>query len=245
MPLPTMLMRAAAGAAMLTVTTATPLLAADTTQREATIMVSGTGQDSLRPDIAIISLGVTTMADNAGKALADNAVSMNKVLEGLKKSGIEERDLQTSGLSISPQYTYPDRNGDGQSDAPELVGYQVNNQLSIRLRDVTKVGETLDKTVELGVNQAAGISFANTETKAATTEARKRAVKDAMAKAQAMADAAGVKLGRIIEMSESQSQPMPIMLSADMAMKSAAPTPVAVGENSIQVTVSMVFAIQQ
>lgn len=216
-------------------------------RREATIIVTGEGDAALVPDMAIVSLSVNKMAPTAGEALKANAEAMSAVIAALKKRGIEDRDLQTSGLSINPQYHYPDQNSEGQTAEPTLIGYQVINSLSVRLRDVAKTGEVLDEAVTLGINQSAGITFLNSDTKAAEAEARKAAVKAARDKAEGLAEAAGVKLGRLVEMSENLSGPQPMPMMADaMVMKSAAPsTPVAVGESNVHVQVNMTFAIAE
>lgn len=219
--------------------------AADAGPREAIIVVSGEGETGLAPDMAMISLTVNKMAPTAGQALRENAAAMSQVFEALRKRGIADKDMQTSGLSINPQYHYPDSSSDATPEPPRLVGYQVVNMLSVRLRDVTKVGEVLDQSVELGINESAGIQFLNSDTSKASAAARKAAVTDAMEKARALADAAGVRIGRIVEMSESVSAPMPSVMTRMKLEAAPASTPVAIGENVVRVNVSMTFAIAQ
>ncbi len=216
-------------------------------RQEAAIYVSGEGEASLTPDMAILSLSVNKMAKTAREALADNAQAMTAVIDALKKQGIEPRDLQTSGLSLNPQYQYPDGGIlGGKPSEPVLVGYQVVNQLTVRLRDISAVGPTIDLAVELGINQGAGIRFLNQDPKPALEKARREAVVDARTKASVLADAAGVKLGRIVEINESSGQMADVSMMTRQSMKAeASPTPVEAGENRYQVNVNMRFAIEQ
>lgn len=154
------------------------------------ISVTGEGEASARPDMAVLTLGVTREAPTAREALDANSDAMAAVIAAMKAEGVEERDLQTSNFSISPVYVYP--RPDQPDQKPKITGYQVNNTLSVRLRDIAKVGAVLDKAVTLGVNQGGGISFTNDDPSATLTEARKRAVQDAIDKATTLAEAAGV-----------------------------------------------------
>lgn len=213
--------------------------------RESTVVVSGEGNSAIAPDMAIITLSVVKDAKTAREALDANNADMAAVLKALKEGGIEARDLQTSGFTINPQYSYPTGN-DGQNRPPELVGYQVVNGLSIRVRDLSKLGEIIDQSVTLGVNQGGSIQFTNDKPEAAITEARKAAVADAKAKAETLTEAAGVKLGRVIEISEVVGRPQPVMM-ARSSMKEFAgdAVPVQGGENSYDVTVTVTFGIEQ
>lgn len=215
--------------------------------REASIIVSGEGDASIAPDIAILHMSVNKIGKNAGRAMSENAKAMNVVLEALKKQGIADKDLRTSGFSIVPQFFYPQNNSNGTQGIPELTGYQVVNSITVRLRDISRVGEILDQSVELGINQGAGVTFANDNPKATIEAARREAVKNAIAKANILAEAAGVKLGRIIDISDTNSQPA-LMGTTEVDFKlaqRAAPTPIAAGENTYQITVTMTFAINQ
>lgn len=158
--------------------------------RQAVIKVSGEGRSTTAPDMAILQLSVVKDAKTAREALDANNKAMADVLSALKQAGIAERDLQTSGFSINPQYHYPPNN-DGGNRPPELVGYQVVNGVGVRVRDLGQLGEILDKSVTLGVNQGGGIEFTNDKPDAVITEARKAAVADAINKAKVLAEAAG------------------------------------------------------
>ncbi len=171
-----------------------PASAQDRTEwRQPHITVTGDGEQSLRPDIAILSFGVMREAETAQAAMQANNEAMAAVTRALKEAGIEDRDLQTAGIQISPRYEYPSDGRGGQT--AELVGYQVTNTLTVRVRDLARAGDILDEAVSLGVNQGGGISFTNDDPSAALSDARRKAVADAMEKARTLAEAAGVSLG--------------------------------------------------
>ena len=208
------------------------------------INVLGEGEATARPDMAVLTLGVTREAPTAREALDANSDAMASVIAAMKAEGVEERDLQTSNFSISPVYVYP--KPDQPDQQPRITGYQVNNTLSVRVRDIAKVGAVLDKAVTLGVNQGGGISFTNDDPSATLTEARKRAVQDALAKARTLAEAAGVNLGRIVEISEQsfRQPPMPFAMKAVRAEADSA-VPVEAGENAYRIQVNVTFEIGQ
>ena len=138
------------------------------------IVVTGEGEASAAPDLALLSLTVMREEKTAREALDANSNAMAAVISAMKAFGIAERDLQTSSIQIQPRYNHANK-PDGTQEAT-LVGYQVSNTLSVRLRDVSKAGEVLDKAVSLGVNQGGGISFANEDPGAILKEARRKAV---------------------------------------------------------------------
>ncbi len=224
---------------------ATAARAEDTAKpREATIIVTGEGQAEVAPDMALIDLGVVKTEKTAREALDANNKAMADVLTAFKDAGIAERDLQTSGFSINPQYQYP-QNSSGENPPPVLIGYQVANTVTLRVRDLAKLGDILDKAVTLGANQGNGIRFVNDKPDATVSEARKKAVANAIAKAKELTDAAGVGLGRVLEISETsyRAEPMPIMRAMAKAY-AADSVPVAAGENSYSVTVNVTFALK-
>ena len=210
------------------------------------IVVAGEGEASVAPDMALISLSVMREAETARAALDENNAAMASVIAAMREAGIESRDLQTSGLNISPRYVYP-QGGDGEQQ-PRIVAYQVSNTLSVRVRDLAKAGEILDSAVTLGVNQGGNISFTNDDPDAAITQARIRAVEDAMARARTLAEAAGVELGGIVELTEQtfSHQPMPQDGRA-MRMEAAAAdaVPIEAGENTYRVQVNVTFELRQ
>jgi len=221
------------------------LSAQERDRKEPAIVVSGEGDAAIAPDLAIVSLGVAETRKTAREALDVANAAMSAVIDALKKQGISPRDLQTSGLSIQAQYNYP-QNEDGTPKPPVLTGYLVSNTLTVRIRDLAKVGAVIDQAVTLGVNQGGDIRFSNEDPAKTVTEARKEAVKDAITKAQTLADAAGVKLGRILEITESSNteDPRP-MMTARMAKQAEDAVPVEAGENSYSVNVNVTFAIDQ
>jgi uncharacterized protein YggE len=224
---------------------ATRSFAEDAKPREAIITVTGEGHSAIAPDMAVVTLSVVKQAKAAQDALDQNNKAMGAVLATLKDSGIAERDLQTSGFSIQPQYVYQnDKNG--QPVPPTLTGYQVTNGLTVRVRDLSKLGALLDQAVNLGVNQGGDIQFTNDKPDAALEEARRNAVADAAAKAKTLTDAAGVKLGRVISINEGAivTPPQPYMRSMATASADKA-VPVASGENTYNASVSITYAIQE
>jgi uncharacterized protein YggE len=222
-----------------------PVFAQDNMPREAVIIVSGDADAAVAPDLAIVSLGVSETKQSAREALDANNRSMADVLKALKADGIADKDLQTSGFSIQPQYTYP-QNEDGTPKPPVLTGYTVSNMLTARIRDLAKVGDVLDASVTLGVNQGGEIRFTNVDPEKTIEAARKDAMKNAIAKAKTLAAAAGVKLGRVVEITENMQRPEPMpVMRMSMAKEASDSVPVASGENSYSVTVNVTFAIKQ
>jgi uncharacterized protein YggE len=220
-------------------------VAEEVQKREAVIVVSGEGSSAIAPDMALVTLGVVSLEKTARGALDGNSKAMSGILAALKAGGIAAKDLQTSDFSIQPQYVYPDNNDGGQKP-PVLTGYQVSNMLTVRVRDLAKLGAVVDQTVTLGVNQGGEIRFVNDNPDKALEAARISAVKAAFAKARTIADAAGVKLGRVVEINENSSQPEPQpLMRASMAKQAEDAVPVAAGENRYSVSVGVTFAIDQ
>ena len=209
-----------------------PALAAD----PHTITMTGHADIKAVPDIATVNAGVTTNGPTAAAALAANSTRMNQVFAALKTLGVPDRNIQTSGFSISPQYT----NGDN-SNPRHLTGYQVSNDVSVRLEDVARVGAALDTLVSAGANQMNGIGFDIANPAPLREKARIQAVADARARAQTYAQAAGVSLGSIVSISEGGGETAPRPMFRMMAM--AAPTPIAPGEQSVTADVTVVWEI--
>lgn len=210
------------------------------------IVVTGVGEASAKPDIALTQLTVLRSAETARAALDDANKAMAEVLDAMKGLKIESRDLQTSGFSITPQYRY-DQKPDGTQSPPVLVGYEVRNTLSVRIRDIASVGALLDKAVSLGVNQGGDINFTISDPAPIRSAARQDAVKDAMATAKTLADAAGVTLGPVVSIDtgghEAPPMPAPMARMALAAPQMDKSVPVEAGENTVQATVRMVFEI--
>jgi len=203
----------------------------------AAISVTGEATVSVPPDLAEINGGVTSEAKTAREASEANNAAMGKVLQALKGAGIEEKDIQTARLSLQPQ-SAPNRSGPSA-----IAGYRASNRVTIRVRDVTKVASVIDTLVGAGANEIGGINFVVSQASKLLDEARERAVADARRKAEIYAKAAGVTLGAPLSISEEgNSAPAPYRrMAAGMAVSA----PVAQGEETLQVTVSVSWAIKQ
>lgn len=199
------------------------------------IVVTGTGTVEAAPDMATLSIGVTTQGDSAAAALAANSAAVEAVMARLTAAGIESRDMQTSNLSL-----YPNWHG-SESAAPTIASYVASNQLTIRVRQLDGLGAVLDAAVTDGANTLNGLTFGLADPGPAMDEARKEAVAEARARAELLATAAGVTLGPILEISEggSWNEPAP-MFRAEVA---AAPVPVAAGELGLSATVTIHYEI--
>ena len=200
------------------------------------ISVTGEGTVSVPPDQAQIDGGVTSEARTAREASEANNAAMGKVLLALKGAGIEEKDYQTSRLSLQPQYA-PNRTGPSP-----VTGYRASNRVTVKVRDVTKVANLIDVLVGAGANEIGGINFMVSQASKLLDDARAQAISDARRKAQIYAKAAGVTLGDPLSISE-ESGATPVF-RARMAAPMAAAAPVAQGEETLSVTVSVTWAIK-
>lgn len=203
----------------------------------ATITVTGEGHVASAPDMATINIGVTTEARSASEALTANSTELAKVLENLKGAGIESRDIQTSGLTLNPRWQYEQSGSSGK-----ITGYVASNGVTVRVRALDSLGGVLDAAVREGANTLNGIEFGLAEPGPVMDEARKLAVADARRRAELLVGAAGVKLGRIVTISEGggYAPPMP-MYRAEAA--AAAPVPVAAGEIGTASSVTVVWEL--
>ncbi len=215
------------------------LAAALHAEEMARITVTGEGHVDATPDMATISLGVTTQGDSAAAALAANSAELTRVLENLRAAGIEARDVQTSGLSLNPTWAY-DSNGNN----PKITSYGASNQLNVRVRALDNLGGILDAAVRDGANTLNGLTFGVSQQDSMMDTARKLAVADAMRRAHLLTDAAGVGLGSLISITEDggYNAPAPMFRMQAEAVGSA-PVPVAGGEVSVAANVTMVFAL--
>jgi uncharacterized protein YggE len=203
------------------------------------ISVSGEASVSVPPDLAMIDAGVASDAKTAHDAAEANNAAMSKVLQALKNAGVEDKDYQTSRLSLQPQYA-PGR--PGQST---VTGYRASNRITIKLRDVGKVAGVIDTLVGAGANDVGNIYFTVAEPSKLLDQAREKAVADARRKAEIYAKAAGVTLGAPLSISE-DGTPTPLFRVKTLAapMAAAAPTPVAQGEETLSVTVNVIWGIK-
>jgi uncharacterized protein YggE len=202
--------------------------------------VSATGDVTRVPDIAIITAGVVTRSATAAGALQQAATRMDRVIAALKRAGVEDRDIQTSNLNLNPEYTYIN------NQPPKLNGYTASNQLSIRFRDIANSGKILDALVAEGANQINGPSLTIDKPEAALDEARARAVAAGRARADLYARSLGLRVARVVAVSESGGNypsppPMPMMMEA---RSQAADTKIVPGEQKLSVTLTMTFELQ-
>lgn len=214
------------------------LAAAQSTPPPRIITMSGHGEARAVPDTAMLSAGVSAQAPTAAAALSANTARMQGVMAALKKLGVPDKNIQTSNFSISPQYA----NGNGQ--APHVTGYQANNQVEVRLEDVSKLGVTLDALVTAGANQMNGVSFLIRNDATLLGQARVAAVTEARAKAETFAKAAGVSLGSILSIGEAGNEgSRPMYAAAPMMLRDKA-VPVALGEQSVNADITIVWEIK-
>ena len=204
--------------------------------RPATLTVSGSGTAAVAPDMAEITTGVVTQAPTAAQALAANNQAMEQLMQSLGPLGIATRDVQTTNVSVSPQRRQA---RDGRPG--EIVGYEVVNQVHVKVRDLPSLGRVLDQQVALGANAIQGIRFGLRDPAPLLDEARKRAMADARRRAELYAGAAGLKVGRVLSVQEAgavspRPEPMGrVMMSA---------VPVAAGEQEIQASVTVTYALE-
>lgn len=206
----------------------------------ATITVTGEGVVTAAPDMATISLGVTTQGATAAEAMAANTAALTAVLERVKAAGVEERDIQTSTLTLNPNWAQ----GDGSS-MPEIRGYVAANVVQIRVRELDGLGAVLDAAIRDGANTLNGISFGLAEPDPAMDEARRAAVAEARARAELLTGAAGVGLGRILSISEGGGYAPPMPMYRMEAAMADAPVPVQGGEVGVTANVTITWEIAQ
>ncbi len=202
-----------------------------------TISVTGTGTVESAPDMATLMIGVTTQGATAAEALAENSKATEAVIARLTASGVEARDLQTSNLSINPNWTGYD------SSTPTISGYVASNMLTVRVRALDTTGAVLDAAVADGANTLNGMTFGLADPEPAYNEARKEAVSDARAKAELLAVAAGVKLGPVLSIADAGAMTDPAPMYRDAV--AASPVPVQGGELALIATVSVTWQIAE
>lgn len=192
------------------------------------------------PDIAMVSTGVVTQAADANAAMRANAAQMDKVMASIRAAGIADRDIQTSGINLNPQYRY------AENQPPTITGYQASNTVSLKIRDIGKLGKVLDALVASGANQVNGPSFEIDKPEAAYDEARRAALEKAQARAQMYATALGLKVRRIVSIDEGGGfqppRPMPMMAMSARG-KESFDTAVSPGETTLTANLSVVFEL--
>ena len=208
---------------------------------DATLLnISANAEATRVPDVATLSAGVVTQAADGNSAMRQNAQQMDKVLAAIKAAGIAEKDIQTSGINLSPQYRYV------ENEAPKITGYQASNNVNLKIRDIAKLGKVLDALAAVGANQINGPSFEIDQPEPVYDEARLAALKKAQARAETYAKALGLKVRRIVSISEGGNgfhPPMPMMAMRAQAMDAKESTPVSPGETTLSVNLDVVFEL--
>jgi uncharacterized protein YggE len=205
------------------------------------LSVSAQAEARRVPDVATISAGVVTQAADANAAMRANAAQMDKVMAAIRAAGIAERDIQTSGVNLNPQYRYVD------NQAPEITGYQASNTVNLKVRDIARLGKVLDALVASGANQVNGPSFEIDQPEAAYDEARRGALDKAQARAAMYAKTLGLRVRRIVSISEGGGfqPPMPMPMMAMARGKAEADTAVSPGETTLSANLDVVFELGQ
>ncbi|GAA0774802.1 DUF541 domain-containing protein [Roseibium denhamense] len=210
----------------------------------AVITMDGRGTVSVAPDMAVITTNVVTTGKTATDALAANTRDIGAVIEAIKGKGVEAKDIQTRGFAIYPRY---ERITDNSNRQPNIIGYEVRNGVEVNVRDLASLGDLLTLVVESGANSVDGIRFEVSDPQEKLDEARKRAVEEAKRKAAIFSEAAGVRLGAILAISETGTHmPSPLRMKAEgLMMASAAPVPIEAGEETISASVTIRWALEQ
>ncbi|HET6397502.1 MAG TPA: SIMPL domain-containing protein [Pseudoxanthomonas sp.] len=212
-----------------------PALPADATL----LSVSAQAEARRAPDVATVSAGVVTQAADGNTAMRQNAELMNRVLAAVKAAGVADKDVQTSGINLHPQYRY------AENQPPVITGYQATNTVNVKLRDVAKLGKVLDALVSSGANQINGPSFGIDDPEPLYDQARLQALERARARAETYARALGLRVRRVVSINEGGGMmPMPpprmAVMKAEAAFDS---TPVAAGESSVSVSLDVMFEL--
>lgn len=211
-----------------------------------TLSVTGTGTVSGSPDMAVISIGTVSEAEDAVTALEKNTTSTTAFISALKAAGIEAKDLQTSNFSVEPNIVYPSNKSSTRPNRPTIVGYTVRNMVTVRVRDLKLIGNVLNEAVTLGANSISGPNFSVDDPATLQAEARQMAMKAAMAKARDYAEAAGIELGLVQQISEQGGfQPRPEAMMMSRSSADSAAVPVEAGEVSYSATVAVIWALKQ
>lgn len=209
-----------------------------------TIAIDGHGEVTAAPDTAYVTSGVTTQGETARDALDANSAAMADLIAALKDAGIAERDIQTAGFAVNPNYVYSDqRDENGYNKAPKINGYEVSNSVTVRVRALDTLGSVLDRAVTVGANTVNGVSFSVADPTELYQQARKQAFADAKAKAELYAQAAGSALSDIVTIAEKQgySAPQPYAVKALAEGAPRADVPVQAGELSFATDVSVTW----
>lgn len=205
------------------------------------VTVSGEASRAVEPSLAEARAGVITQGKSAREASDANARTMAAVLASLKEAGVEAKDIQTSRFSVQPLFTRQQQ--DGRSEPPRISGYQVSNNVTVRIRDIGKLGEIFDRLLAAGANTIYGVEFQTPENSKLIDSVRAAAVEDAKRKAELYAQAAGVQLGRVFAITENSVSVPRSLMRAAAAPQSATPT--SPGEEVLRVSVTVSFELNR
>ena len=219
---------------LITAAAPAPVSAQAAERVEKLVTVTGEGTVAAAPDSAVIRLGVSSQGKTARAASDANAREMTVVLAAIKESGVADRDIQTTTLSLQPQYD-PNKTG-----AARLIGFQANNQFTVKIRDVARLPSVLDRAIAGGANEMSGVEFIVSEQGKLLDKARIEAIADARRKAELYAAAAGMKVGRVMAISEEGSAPPQ---RAFQALRAGAATPLAPGEQTLRAVVTVSYEL--
>jgi uncharacterized protein YggE len=200
---------------------------------EKLVTVTGEATIAVAPDTAMMRIGVSSQDKTAREASEANARQMTAVLNAIKNAGVGDRDIQTSRLSLQPQYD-PNKGGTAR-----LTGFQASNQVTVRIRDIDKLPNVLDRAIAAGANEMSGIEFVVSEQSKLLDQARDDAIADARRKAELYAKAAGAKLGHVVSITEEGSAPPPRPMQA---MRAGA-VPIAPGEQTLRAMVTVSYEL--
>ncbi len=194
------------------------------------------------PDEAEIVFSVVTQGQDYTEATDENSRQMTSVNEYLKGEGIEEQDLRTENFSVSPRYEQIEEN---RTTRREIVGYEVENNLRVKVRDLDQIDGLISGAIDVGANRVAGLQFVVSNEDEIKKEARTMAIKEAKREAEKIADDLGVSLGRILDFSESRDFHPPRMYNeVAMEMEDSADVPIEPGETEITSSVNVSFEIR-
>ncbi|KKC25768.1 membrane protein [Sphingomonas sp. SRS2] len=203
--------------------------------------VVASGEVNAVPDVATVGAGVVSQAETAAAAMSDNARRTAATVATIRKAGVADRDIQTTSISLSPQYRY------AENKPPVIIGYQASSRVSVRFRDIKAAGPILDSLVAAGANQIDGPTLSIDKPEPLLDQARKKAIVAARERAALYAGAAGLRVKRIVAISEGSFEspmprPMPMMSMA--RVKEAADSSIEAGEQKLAISVSVTFELE-
>ena len=218
------------------------LQVADASEARRTVSVSGTGQASATPDLAVVSLGVQTQAEEASEALSQNNEQMQAVIDALQEAGVAPADIQTQVIRLSPRYEQPTPQAGAQQGPPELVGFMATNIVEVTVREIDGLGDLLDTAIQAGGNQIQGIRFEVEDPAELFDLAREAAWADAMHKAEQLAELSDSTLGAVLTINESSRTPGPVI---ERAVGAGVAAPIEPGTQLIEINLQVTWLLTE